>query len=74
MQDANFILREPLLNSKQQVIGYELSWQQKNTDPLSVEELNSLLEFVAEQFIDPDDGWMLAESLVFIDRFSVVLV
>jgi len=67
MQDANFILREPLLNSKQQVIGYELSWQQKNTDPLSVEELNSLLEFVAEQFIDPDDGWMLAESLLFLE-------
>ncbi len=67
MQDANFILREPLLNSKQQVIGYELSWQQKNTEPLSVEELNSLLEFVAEQFIHPDDGWMLGESLLFLE-------
>jgi len=67
MSDANFILREPLLNSKQQVIGYELSWQQKNTDPLADEELNSLLEFVAEQLIDPDDGWMLAESLIFLE-------
>ena len=59
MSEANFILREPLLNSKQQVIGYELSWQQKNTDPLGNDELNSLLEFVAAQLIHPDDGWML---------------
>lgn len=67
MSEANFILREPLLNSKQQVIGYELSWQQKNTDPLSDAKLNSLLEFVAEQLMDPDEGWMLGESLIFLE-------
>lgn len=67
MSDTNFILREPLLNSKQQVIGYELRWQQKNTEPLSDEELNSLLEFVAEQLIHPDEGWMLGESLIFLE-------
>jgi c-di-GMP-related signal transduction protein len=67
MQHENLILREPLLNAKQQVIGYEFSWQQKNTDPLSDEELNSLLEFVAEQLIDEDEGWMLGESLIFLE-------
>ncbi len=67
MHDTNFILREPLLNGRQQVIGYELSWQQKNADPLSDEELNSLLEFVADQLIDDDDGWMLGESLIFLE-------
>jgi len=67
MHDTNFILREPLLNAKQQVIGYELSWQQKNTDPLSDEDLNALLEFVADQLIDEDDGWMLGESLIFLE-------
>ena len=66
MSETNFILREPLLNSKQQVIGYELSWQQKNTE-VSDTELNSLLEFVAEQLVDPDDGWMLGESLIFLE-------
>ncbi|PRC92976.1 EAL and HDOD domain-containing protein [Solimicrobium silvestre] len=67
MEDVNFILREPLLNSKQQVIGYELSWQQKNTEPLNVEELNSLLVFVVEQFHDNDTGWLLADSLLFLE-------
>jgi len=67
MQDANFILREPLLNSKQQVIGYELSWQQKNTDPLGDDDLNSLLEFVAEQLINEDGVWLLGESLIFLE-------
>ncbi len=33
MQDMNLIVREPLLNAKQQVVGYELSWLQKNTTP-----------------------------------------
>jgi EAL and modified HD-GYP domain-containing signal transduction protein len=67
MQDAHFILREPLLNPKQQVIGYELSWQQKSADPLSDQELNSLLEFVAAQFNDDEVGWLLADSLVFLE-------
>ncbi len=67
MQEVNFILREPLLNPKQQVIGYELSWQQKNAEPLTDEELNSLLEFVAAQFNDEDTGWQLADSLVFLE-------
>jgi len=67
MQDAHLILREPLLNSKQQVIGYELSWQQKNTDPLSDDELNSLLEFVADQLMNEDDEWMLGDSLIFLE-------
>ncbi|TDK67365.1 EAL and HDOD domain-containing protein [Sapientia aquatica] len=65
--DAHFILREPLLNPKQQVIGYELSWQQKNADALSDDELNSLLEFVAAQFNNEDTGWQLADSLIFLE-------
>lgn len=67
MQAANFIVREPLLNSKQQIIGYELNWQQKNTEALSDQELNELLEFVGEQLIDSDSGWMLADSLLFLE-------
>jgi len=67
MLDVNFILREPLLNSKQQVIGYELSWQQKNAEALDAAELNLLLEFVADQFNDPDSGWLLADSLLFLE-------
>ncbi len=67
MRESNFLLREPLLNSKQQVIGYELSWQQKNADPMSVKELNALLEFVADQFVDPENGWLLSDSLLFLE-------
>lgn len=67
MQHENLILREPLLNAKQQVIGYEFSWQQKNADPLPDEELNALLEFVADELTDDDDEWMLGDSLIFLE-------
>lgn len=63
----NFILREPLLNPKQQVIGYELNWQQKNAEPLADAELNALLEFVAAQLIHPETGWLLEDSLIFLE-------
>ena len=47
MHDINFIVREPLLDPKQRVIGYELSWQltQPGAEKPTDEELEALVGF-----------------------------
>ena len=64
----NFILREPLLDPKQKVIGFEFSWQQKDGQGESdSEELNYLLGFVAGHLNDEDKGYLLGDSMIFIE-------
>ena len=72
MRAFNFMLREPLLNPRQQVIGYELSWQLTGAEPIADVDLNALLEFVAAQLIDPALGWLLGESLIFLETDSAM--
>ena len=69
MNEVNFIVREPLLDPKQRVIGFQLSWQ-KPSDPSgseSVEDLDSLMTFVAEQLNDDDKGFLLGDNLLFLE-------
>ncbi|MBI3285985.1 MAG: HDOD domain-containing protein [Burkholderiales bacterium] len=75
MNEANFIVREPLLDPKQRVIGFQLSWQ--NLDQAaetSVENLNSLLAFVAEHLHDDDKGFLLGDSLLFLEAVPELLL
>ena len=67
MDEVNFLVREPLLDPKQRVIGYELGWHQANTDALESSEVDGLLEFVSSQFNHPQLGWLLADSLLFLE-------
>jgi EAL and modified HD-GYP domain-containing signal transduction protein len=52
MHQTNFIVREPLLDPKQRVIGYELCWQQQNGREVGAADLESLVGFVAEHLVD----------------------
>ena len=59
MHQTNFLVREPLLDAKQRVVGYELSWQQQKSAPASTPaDLELLVDFVAEQMVDEDNGNM----------------
>jgi EAL and modified HD-GYP domain-containing signal transduction protein len=75
MQEINFIVREPLLDPKQRVIGYELCWQlteagaEKPTD----EDLEALIGFVAEQLVDEDGNWLLRDKVLFLDAVPALL-
>lgn len=74
MSEANFIVREPLLDPKQKVIGFQLSWQQpEQADEASIENLNSLMEFVAEHLLDEDKGFLLGDSLLFVEAMPELL-
>ena len=75
MSDANFIVREPLLDPKQRVIGFQLSWQNPNQSAtLSVEDLDSLMEFVAQNLNDEETGFLLGDSVLFLEAAPELLL
>ena len=73
MHQTNFIVREPLLDPKQRVIGYELSWQQQNGKEVTDADLESLIGFVAEHVNDEERGWLLRDKILFLDAVPAML-
>ncbi|MCU6497562.1 HDOD domain-containing protein [Rugamonas sp. A1-17] len=73
MHQTNFIVREPLLDPKQRVVGYELCWQQRGAAPSSPAALEALLDFVAGQVVDDDDNWLLRDKILFLDAVPAML-
>lgn len=67
MHQSNFIVREPLLDAKQRVIGYELCWQQQDGRVVGDADLESLLGFVARHLVDDEQRWLLRDKLLFLD-------
>jgi EAL and modified HD-GYP domain-containing signal transduction protein len=58
----DFIVRNPLLDPKQHVLGYQLSWKSRSGDAKKTE---ALLHFVSEQFNNEQGA--LASGLLFLD-------
>lgn len=58
MPENKYLARAPLLDPKQQVMGYKFAWQTKgkNSGAAGEEELHQLLAFVAERASDPKLG------------------
>lgn len=72
MHQTNFIVREPLLDPKQRVIGYELSWQRYG-QWVENAGLEALIGFVAEQLVGEDGDWLLRDKLLFLDAVPAML-
>jgi c-di-GMP-related signal transduction protein len=73
MHQTNFIVREPLLDPKQRVIGYELCWQQQDGKTVGDAELEALIGFVAEHLVDQQLGWLMRDKLLFLDAVPAML-
>ena len=73
MHETNFIVREPLLDPKQRVIGYELSWHLEPNQVPTDEDLESLIGFVAENVNDEEHGWLLKDKILFLDAMPKML-
>lgn len=73
MHQTNFIVREPLLDPKQRVIGYELSWQQQDHQEVTGADLEALVGFVAQHVNDDEKGWLLREKILFLDAVPAML-
>lgn len=75
MPELKFIVREPLLDRQQQLIGYELTWKQPETDvekPCAA-DLNALVELLADQLNDRTSGWPASANLLFVEVASTRL-
>ena len=73
MHQTNFIVREPLLDPKQRVIGYELSWRHDDGQVPTEQELEDLVAFVAEHVCHEEHGWLLRDKLLFLDAVPAML-
>lgn len=73
MHETNFIVREPLLDPKQRVMGYELSWQQQENVAVTEDDLENLIGFVAENVNHEEHGWILKDKVLFLDAVPAML-
>jgi c-di-GMP-related signal transduction protein len=75
MQQEHFIVREPLLNSEERVLGYELFWQHANVPGRAptASEIVSLAQFVADQLNNAESGALLGDQIMFIEAVPALL-
>ncbi|HYD95669.1 MAG TPA: HDOD domain-containing protein [Noviherbaspirillum sp.] len=74
MQEEHFIIREPLLNSQERVLGYELYWQHvAKTRRPSDSEIVALARFVADQLNSVEPGAPLGDQILFIEASPALL-
>ncbi len=68
MKNQNFVIREPLLDPRQQVVGYELTWQRTGIDSgISNIDLLSLFAFVGKHLNNPEAGWAMGKNNLFLE-------
>jgi EAL and modified HD-GYP domain-containing signal transduction protein len=75
MEDAHFIVREPLLNAQERVLGYQLAWQANDTAGacLTEDEAAALARFVSEQISGDESDALLGEHLMFLPSHPALL-
>ena len=74
MTEANFIVREPLLDKDQKVVGLQLSWQnQTQVADDDAANVGQLMEFVADHLQNEENGFLLGESLLFLEASLALL-
>jgi EAL and modified HD-GYP domain-containing signal transduction protein len=73
MHQTHFLVREPLLDPQQRVVGYEITWLQDPAHKPSVEDLEDLVSFVAGQVNDREKGWLLKDKTLFLQAVPGML-
>jgi EAL and modified HD-GYP domain-containing signal transduction protein len=70
----NLIVREPLLDPKQAVLGYELSLQGAEGATPSDGDFVQLADFIAQQWNRQETGWMFGDYLIFLDASPALIL
>lgn len=75
MHDVNFIIREPLLDPKQKILGYELTWQAPDAGTANPgpDEASSLIAFVGDRLNDSENGWLLSDNVLYFQANAALL-
>lgn len=70
-----FLLRQPVLDTKQRIIGYQIGWQDANGEAgaASDAEAVALLHYAAEQLCDVEGNWLLGDCLLFLPATPATL-
>lgn len=75
MQSEQFIVREPLVNSQERVLGYEIALQGSRAPDAARDDADilSLAAFAAEQLNESDSGALLGDQVIFIEAKPALL-
>lgn len=74
MRDANFLVREPLLDPKQRILGYQFSWQRPDGSAAAgSEDDQDLVRHAVAGLSDADGNWLLGENLIFLQATPAML-
>jgi c-di-GMP-related signal transduction protein len=73
MSHVNFIVREPLIDPRQKVIGYHLALHHDALQASTEAELESLLGVLASELNDAERGWLLGDKVLFLDAVPALL-
>lgn len=68
MQQVGYIVREPLLNAKQKVLGYRFKWQDD-----AANDALSLAQTIAGGLHDAQNNWLFADQLIFLKASPALL-
>ncbi|WP_019141205.1 EAL and HDOD domain-containing protein [Noviherbaspirillum massiliense] len=74
MQDLGFIVREPLLNPEERVLGYEVKWQHTGSAAPSEADVEQLLNCVAEHLTVGPSGTLLGDQVLFLEVLPQLLM
>ena len=74
MHDTHFLVREPVLDPKQRVVGYELTWQRTGIDAgIGNADLLDLFAFSGKHLNDAETGWQMRSNLLFLEARPAML-
>jgi EAL and modified HD-GYP domain-containing signal transduction protein len=73
MLENHIIVREPVIDAKQKVLGFELSLQGVDGSAPRLEHFVDLAEFLASQLNRQESGWLLGEATVYFDTSPLVI-
>lgn len=76
MPEMNVIVREPLLDTQQRIIGYALAWQQAEMDACSsvVADPTTLAGLVAGTINNEQAGWRLGDQVLFLEAAPALIL
>jgi EAL and modified HD-GYP domain-containing signal transduction protein len=73
MLENHIIVREPVIDAKQKVLGFELSLQGADGSAPRLEHYSELAEFLASQLNRQETGWRLGDAKVHLDTSPLVI-
>jgi c-di-GMP-related signal transduction protein len=76
MPEMKVIVREPLLDAQQRIIGYALAWQQAEMDACSSVDADpaTLAGLVAETINNEQAGWRLGDQVLFLEAAPALIL